>query len=600
MTLTVRSASVTGATTASRALTHAEMDANWAHVIQSANLNFLPSGIGGVAETVQGHFRWEVHVTDYMTDAQRADVRAYGFTLDVTAAFQAAHDALPTSGGDIIMPAGGYLLNQTTQSAQFNINKSNVRLIGSGWGTQIKHTATGTVTGNQGVVMLRPTSAILKNIVLANFRITGPTTNSGATVSGDTRVVGLLINDALTNNDITDVLVDGVLIEGMETACFALTSGASTGRNRRIKFSRCWARTCRGDGFNDFGGGTFDVTLDNCVATDLDGFGMEMAPSGDMLIQGCIVRRTGQSGIGLEYNTTVGANRRIKIIGNTISDITTTGYPNASGISLGQLVNPFNTEISGNSIYRTGGHGIVVNLTPSYISIHDNDIYDVGGGAVNMRGIQMPGAATYTTVQNNTIITTASGYAMQYGIVIAGTGSATNLIADNRVVGETIQKVYSANPTIARRLIQPFTSSTQTQNITTGVTDLTTYTMVARTLEADYQGVKVRIWGITAANGNNKTVIMYFGNLQLLTTGALAANNKDWYVEATILRTGSAFLECIATGQFNGALIQSTRTSSVNRDYTIDNIIKCTGTGGATGDILQTGMTIEFIDEKGT
>src|SRR5205809_5731258 len=52
MTLTVRSASVTGATTASRALTFAEMDANWAHVIQSANQNFLPSGAGASATTV--------------------------------------------------------------------------------------------------------------------------------------------------------------------------------------------------------------------------------------------------------------------------------------------------------------------------------------------------------------------------------------------------------------------------------------------------------------------------------------------------------------------------------------------------------------------
>jgi hypothetical protein len=46
MTLTVRSASVTGATTASRSLTHAEMDANWAHVIDSANHSFTQSGSG--------------------------------------------------------------------------------------------------------------------------------------------------------------------------------------------------------------------------------------------------------------------------------------------------------------------------------------------------------------------------------------------------------------------------------------------------------------------------------------------------------------------------------------------------------------------------
>lgn len=52
MTLTVRSSSVTGATTAGRELTYAEMDANWAHVIQASNQNFTPSGTGGITEPV--------------------------------------------------------------------------------------------------------------------------------------------------------------------------------------------------------------------------------------------------------------------------------------------------------------------------------------------------------------------------------------------------------------------------------------------------------------------------------------------------------------------------------------------------------------------
>jgi hypothetical protein len=57
MTLTVRSASLTGATTAARALTHAEMDANWAHVIESSNQNFTPSGSGATPGSVQDKLR---------------------------------------------------------------------------------------------------------------------------------------------------------------------------------------------------------------------------------------------------------------------------------------------------------------------------------------------------------------------------------------------------------------------------------------------------------------------------------------------------------------------------------------------------------------
>jgi hypothetical protein len=65
MTLTVRSASVTGATTAARALTHAEMDANWAHVIESSNQNFTPSGTGASARSVQAKLREFPSLTDF-------------------------------------------------------------------------------------------------------------------------------------------------------------------------------------------------------------------------------------------------------------------------------------------------------------------------------------------------------------------------------------------------------------------------------------------------------------------------------------------------------------------------------------------------------
>jgi hypothetical protein len=52
MTLTVRSATVSGATTKGSALTHAELDENFNHLSQSSNHTFTPSGTGAVATTV--------------------------------------------------------------------------------------------------------------------------------------------------------------------------------------------------------------------------------------------------------------------------------------------------------------------------------------------------------------------------------------------------------------------------------------------------------------------------------------------------------------------------------------------------------------------
>jgi hypothetical protein len=57
MTLTVRSATVSGATTKGSALTHAELDENFNHLSQSSNHTFTPSGSGASSRTVQAKLR---------------------------------------------------------------------------------------------------------------------------------------------------------------------------------------------------------------------------------------------------------------------------------------------------------------------------------------------------------------------------------------------------------------------------------------------------------------------------------------------------------------------------------------------------------------
>jgi hypothetical protein len=110
MTLTVRSASVTGATTAARALTHAEMDANWAHVIESSNQNFTPSGSGAVASSVQDIIRrFSVNVFNFIPLAEWSAIIAGTSTTDVSSYIQAALDAHP--GRWIYFPNGTYVIS---------------------------------------------------------------------------------------------------------------------------------------------------------------------------------------------------------------------------------------------------------------------------------------------------------------------------------------------------------------------------------------------------------------------------------------------------------------------------------------------------------
>lgn len=113
-----------------------ELDANGAQITFALNANPIggPSGsdmVGFTAagstqlRTAQEKLREWVSVLDFMTAAQRADVLAYTFTQDVTAACQLAID---NTGGAcaVYFPAGGYVLDA------LKIKQSGTRLFGAG------------------------------------------------------------------------------------------------------------------------------------------------------------------------------------------------------------------------------------------------------------------------------------------------------------------------------------------------------------------------------------------------------------------------------------------------------------------------------------
>jgi hypothetical protein len=144
MTLTVRSASVTGATTASRSLTHAEMDANWAHFVSrdaeiqaslaastgAALVGFVQSGTGATSRTMQAKAREiEVSSEDFS-----------GATLDVRLA--AAVAAMPSTGGRIKIPdnSSGYTLAATvtiSKPIHLDFGNADITCPASGFGIDV-------------------------------------------------------------------------------------------------------------------------------------------------------------------------------------------------------------------------------------------------------------------------------------------------------------------------------------------------------------------------------------------------------------------------------------------------------------------------------
>jgi hypothetical protein len=93
--------------------------------------------VGSILHTVADQYRERVSVFQFMTAAQIADVKARTYQTDVTAAIQAARDAVAISRKKLVFPAGGYKYNKSPNWAIHHLEVSfegdvNLRYTGTG------------------------------------------------------------------------------------------------------------------------------------------------------------------------------------------------------------------------------------------------------------------------------------------------------------------------------------------------------------------------------------------------------------------------------------------------------------------------------------
>lgn len=129
--------------------------------------------------------------------------------------------------------------------------------------------------------------------------------------------------------------------------------------------------------------------------------------------------------------------------------------------------------------------------------------------------------------------------------------------------------------------------------ISTGETDFDTFTLDANQLNNSGDAIHVIAWGTVANNANVKTLKFYFGTTsQSFVLPASTATNWKldvWMCAATpTSQVGIAHCQAgvIATATSDVFNITSTQNSR----NTI--VVKTSGTGGATDDILQKGMLV--------
>lgn len=139
-------------------------------------------------------------------------------------------------------------------------------------------------------------------------------------------------------------------------------------------------------------------------------------------------------------------------------------------------------------------------------------------------------------------------------------------------------------------------STTAVGNAGTGEDDLITYSLAKNTMGKTNDRLVIKAFGTFAANGNNKTIKLYLGSTQLFSTGAIAANAKDWCIESEIIRTGSATQEVITNCYTDTSLVGTiTDYISGTEDFTTALTIKCTGEATSDDDIIQKGLTINLF-----
>lgn len=162
---------------------------------------------------------------------------------------------------------------------------------------------------------------------------------------------------------------------------------------------------------------------------------------------------------------------------------------------------------------------------------------------------------------------------------IAGAVNATG----QRIVNGVTSKEVSRN-----------TGSVATTAVTTQE-DLMTYTIPANVLKSG-QTVRLTAWGTTAANGNTKTVRLWFGGNSVIDHSG-AWNTIPWRLQADIYITGTDTQEYSSVG-WPTANVQSVRQGTLTVDDGATIIVKATGQNGtaSAGDITCQGFRVEILD----
>lgn len=132
-------------------------------------------------------------------------------------------------------------------------------------------------------------------------------------------------------------------------------------------------------------------------------------------------------------------------------------------------------------------------------------------------------------------------------------------------------------------------------------TTLFTYNLAAALLGTNGSGVRLKAWGTLAANGNTKTVRLYFG-ATVVVAFSTGANADHWIVDATIIRTGantqnSSGESRHASSTADASLTGRVKTASPAEVTSAPITVKVTGINSvaSANDIVANGFIVDTL-----
>lgn len=555
----------------SRDLTPAEVDANFRHVLDGANTTVIQSGTGSVAEALESRARWLLYLTDKLSDADRASLRA-GTFVDATTALNNCITDLPATGGGIEVPRGAYILDDIQ------------------WPDFPKHVALycqpGTIfkAKNANTSIFKGCANVTATVGTGCYDIygfpyfqahasgsTGPALDLRNWSHSRLEIGGFLANGAGTWNDgmLYDAsggkhCYDNDVMAGMRaissTPCARSFIRVEGNANRHYVGKICAVATAVPKLFSFADSASIsDWTIDRPYCEGWTGTTPAVIDVGDGNID-IHVQRPYFEDVIKAFDET--ATSRTFINFGT--------FAASPGVSQGTAL-PANYHRLGNT---TGGANVNNAIDTT------NVLHLLGGGAIRI----------YDSA-NSAFMTIAA---------FAGVKMSMNYPFET--TGGTVSALMGGSSTVAPAIVKANVTTTNVGNVGVGEDDLMVYALPANALSANGRGVKITAWGITANNSNTKTVKLYFGSLAIITTALTVSQAGVWRIEATVVRTG------VDAQDYSAQLVQGGTTTLVDVEagtHTQDDgaiiNIKCTGTvvdggGGVNNDdIVQQGMTVVFL-----